>query len=43
MNEMNLSIESFGKLSCQIDHRKRYIGKINRNKDAFHSYAIELT
>ena len=43
MNEMNLGMESFGELSCQIDHRRRYIGKINRNKDMFHSYAIELT
>jgi len=43
MNKMNLRIKSFGELSRQIDHHRCYIGKINRNKDAFHSYPIQFT
>ncbi len=36
MNKMNLRIESFGELSRQIDHRRCYIRKIDRHKNAFH-------
>src|SRR5260370_34313046 len=43
VKKMNLRIESFGELSCEVDYRRCYIGKINWNKDAFHSCGIELT
>src|SRR6266404_1711581 len=43
VNKMNLGAEAFGELSRQIDHRRCYIGKIDRNKNSFHVRAFELS
>jgi len=39
---MDLCTESLSELSGEIDNRRCYIGKIDRNENAFHVCAIDL-
>jgi len=43
VNKMNLRSKSFGELSCKMDHRRCYLGKINSDQNAFHVAASSIT
>src|SRR6185312_10849108 len=39
---MDLRTESLGELSGQVDNRRCYVGKIDRNKNLFHACSSRL-
>gem|GEM_PF-201775 len=43
MDKMNGGVERLGEFAGQTDHRRSDVGKIDRDKNAFHAPAIEFT